>query len=72
MYDEIVLESVADTLVEQAVSPQEILDDLDAVAEEHADSPRELRRYQLMLELDADDLDIVRDRIETHVEENNG
>ncbi|AGC34324.1 hypothetical protein HRTV-11_gp56 [Halorubrum virus HRTV-11] len=64
MYDTIVLESVAETLVEQQDNPMSLLEDLNAVVSEHEDTPREFRRFQLVLELDADDLDTVMGRVE--------
>lgn len=68
MYDDVVLESVAETLVDKQTDPMSLLEDLRGVMADHEDTPREFRRFQLMLELDADDLDVVLERVEELIE----
>lgn len=68
MYQQVVLESVAQSLVDRQDDPAELLDNLRAVKREHAETPREFQRFQLSLELDADDLEVVIGEVESEIE----
>lgn len=70
MYEETVLKSAARTLVDRQDHPPHLLEDLRAVKAQHdeQDIPEDMQRFELRLELDANDFSTVLDEVEAIIE----
>lgn len=73
MYSEEFLEEAAEHLASQQDDPGTLLADLRAVKQNHLDrgTPRPFQRFQLNLQIDADDLDVVLAEVEAYIEGEN-